>query len=115
MLKIIKCDDAHEQPQQQQSNDPSRCMEFEVNEINAITYLNNGTRFIVIGNDYWLLNIDRKELPTIQNKRPIIDLISTEWRPRLEKLLQTIETVDTETNRSEIDLAENNQFRIDAA
>ncbi|KAH7644732.1 hypothetical protein HUG17_0270 [Dermatophagoides farinae] len=97
----------------QQSNDPKRCMEFEVNEIDAITYMNNGSRLIIIDNDFWMLNDNLKELPTIQTKRSIIDLISTKWQPRLETILQKLQTIDS--NRSEIDLAENNQFRIDAA
>lgn len=108
----MKCD-AHPFSDNQESNDPSRCMEFEVNEIDAITFLNNGSRLIVIDNDYWLLNINRKELPTLQTKRPIIDLIAPIWRPSLETILQTLKIIDS--NRSEIDLAENNQFRIDAA
>nr|XP_027195020.1 uncharacterized protein LOC113789650 [Dermatophagoides pteronyssinus] len=112
ILKIMKCD-AHPFSNNQESNDPSRCMEFEVNEIDAITFLNNGSRLIVIDNDYWLLNINRKELPTLQTKRPIIDLIAPIWRPSLETILQTLKIIDS--NRSEIDLAENNQFRIDAA
>lgn len=52
-----------------------RCIDFELNKVNAITNLANGSLFLVSGSQYWVLA--PKEVPSLKTARQVSRLFFT--------------------------------------
>lgn len=58
-----------------QSDSQERCIDFELNKIDAITSLSNGSLFVVHNRQYWILKPN--QIPSLANGRPVAKLINT--------------------------------------
>lgn len=54
----------------------NRCIDFELNKIDAVTYLSNGSLFMVSNGHYWILK--KNEIPLLATARPVSKLILTD-------------------------------------